>query len=416
MSAFVRLSSVHRSASLRVEPNSRSLSAAPVERATTIELVGTTDAAATQAWLAIADRSPAIGAYDRLDFIAAGAEACSAVDSVRLAALVRHGDGLVRSILPLRVTRKLGAVIAQGVAAPMAQYTDCLGSPLSVEDLESIGARLREAYAVDLVLLRKVRRDGGLWPALSALGLSQNALTTAPYIDLSAFRNFAAYDASFSRTTRRSRKQRARKLEERVGQVRFQVQPGAAAAAETALAIRWKRAWLTAQGLKSPVLDDDNWGRALQRAAALPHAVVSVLYGADRPLAIELGFMAGADYSSYLGAYDPAFATYGVGQLQLYKTIEWAFAQNVARFDLLAPDSEYKQHWSRSGTCVDVDDFALPLSQLGRAMADLRRHLRPLARSVILGLTPEVRLAGQRYGVPAGIATAMGLAIAATLE
>lgn len=408
---------MYRSAvSLSVDETVRFVPAAPISRASTIEIISATGAEAAQAWSAIAGQSPRIGVYDRFDFVTAAAVACVAMASEPLIAVVRDSDRSIRSILPLRVSRKFGAVIAQGTATPLAQYCDCLGAPMSVEDLERIGARLREDYGVDLILLRKVRRDGGLWSALSEVGVAQNARARAPYIDLSVFPSFNAYDASFSRTTRRSRKQRLRKLEERVGPVRFQVHAGADAAAETDLAIGWKRAWLAGQGLTSPVLDDDTWCSALRRAARLPHAFVSVLYGAEQPLAIELGFIGDGDYASYLGAYDPAFAAHGVGQLQLYKTIEWAFSQHVACFDLLSPDSEFKQHWTRGRTAVDVDDFALPLSQLGRAMADLRRRLRPLARSVILGLKPEVRLAGQRLGVPAGIATAMGLAIAASLE
>jgi CelD/BcsL family acetyltransferase involved in cellulose biosynthesis len=102
----------------------------------------------------------------------------------------------------------------------------------------------------------------------------------------------------------------------------------------------------------------------------------------------------------------------------MLRTIAWCFAQGFTRYDLLAPADDYKRQWARTDTGVALDDYAIALTSVGRGIAGVRRHVRPLARDLYLRLRPEIRVAGGRYGVPAAAAAAAVCAsmVIATLE
>jgi CelD/BcsL family acetyltransferase involved in cellulose biosynthesis len=131
-----------------------------------------------------------------------------------------------------------------------------------------------------------------------------------------------------------------------------------------------------------------------------------VLRAGERLAAVEIGFADKTSYVSYLGTFDPEFGSFSPGQLQMIGTIEWCFEQGFARYDLLAPSDDYKRMWTRVETGVAIDDYAIALTHVGRGVAEVRRHVRPLARDLYRRLSPELRVAGGRYGVPAAAAAA----------
>ncbi len=243
--------------------------------------------------------------------------------------------------------------------------------------------------------------------------MSLCARETACYIDLASFGSFAAYDASFSARTRRNRRQRQQRLEAYAGTLTFVASRGNDASAALEAAVAWKRQWLAERGMSSPVFDDGDWEHLLGEAVRSGGAIVTALKAGRRLAAVEIGFIDRAAYAAYLGAYDPEFSAFSAGQLQMMRTIAWCFEQGFTRYDLLAPSDDYKRHWARTDTGVSVDDYALPITHLGRGIAEVRRHVRPLARNFYLRLSPQMRVAGGRYGVPAAaVATAAAAASA----
>ena len=102
----------------------------------------------------------------------------------------------------------------------------------------------------------------------------------------------------------------------------------------------------------------------------------------------------------------------------MLRTIAWCFEQGFSRYDLLAPADDYKRQWTRTGTSVAVDDYAIALTHVGRGVAELRRHVRPFARDFYHRLSPEMRVAGGRYGMPAAAlaAAAAAGAVIAVIE
>lgn len=349
-------------------------------------------------WAEAAARSGGVGAFERFELVSAAAELAARRGTEPLVAVFRR-DGRVRSLFPLRRERLVGVRACVPLVYPLAQYTDVVGAALEPNDLVRLSERLREK--ADVLLLRKVREDSGLHAALSQVAQSQYSRETAHYIDLAAFGMFAAYDASYSNRTRRGRRQRQQRLEAEVGSVTFEVLRGAEAATAFETAIDWKRRWLAERGLWSPVFDAAHWEGVLRDTVLAGTAIVTALKAGGTLAAVEIGFADRGAYVSYLGAFDAKLRAFSPGQLQMQRTIAWCFEQGFSRYDLLAPADDYKHQWSRTGTGVAIDDYAVALTHVGRGVAELRRRVRPLARDLYRRLSPEMRAAGGRYAMPA---------------
>jgi CelD/BcsL family acetyltransferase involved in cellulose biosynthesis len=356
------------------------------------------------------------GAFERFELVAAAARLASRRGAEPMVAVVRR-DGQAQTLLPLRRERMLGTRAAVPLIHPLAQYTDVAGQALRPQDLARVCDRLNQK-GIDVLLLRKVRQDSGLHDALSAHGQSQRAREVSYYIDLAAHGTFAQYEASFSSRTRRNRRQREQRLCSEAGPLTFEVLRGAEAAKAFETAVAWKRRWLAERGVSSPVFDSGDWEHLLRGTVLSGSAIVTALSARSALAAVEIGFADRTGYLSYLGAYDERYSAFSPGQLQMLRTIAWCFEQGFSRYDLLAPADDYKRQWTRTGTGVVVDDYAIALTHVGRGVAELRRHVRPIARDFYHRLSPEIRVAGGRYGMPAAAlaAAAAAGAVIAVIE
>lgn len=367
-------------------------------------------------WNEAGARSGGHGIFEQFELVSAAARLASKHGAEPMVAVVRR-EGQAQTLLPLRRERLLGTRAAVPLAHPLAQYTDVSGQALRPQDLARVCDRLNQR-GVDVLLLRKVRQDSGLHDALSAHGQSQRAREVSYYIDLAAYGTFTHYEASFSNRTRRNRRQREQRLCSQAGPLTFEVLRGAEAAKAFETALGWKRRWLAERGMSSPVFDSGGWEHLLRGTVLSGAAIVTALRGGAALAAVEIGFADRTSYLSYLGAYDEKYSAFSPGQLQMLRTIAWCFEQGFSRYDLLAPADDYKRQWTRTGTGVAVDDYAIALTHVGRGVAELRRHVRPLARDFYRRLSPEMRVAGGRYGMPAAAlaAAAAAGAVIAVIE
>ncbi|MGE0024004.1 MAG: GNAT family N-acetyltransferase [Hyphomicrobium sp.] len=375
-----------------------------------IEIASGADAIAAlrPLWHDVTVAARGAGAFERFELVAAAARLAERRGDEPFVAVIRD-KGRPVTLLALRRERLFGARVAVPIAYPLAQYTDVVGEALTAHGLDRLCRRLAR-NGTDIVLIRRVREDGGLHGALSQRARSQRAHDTACYIDLASFGTFADYEGSFSARTRRNRRQRQQRFEANAGPLEFEMLRGNDAVLALDAALTWKRKWLAERGVSSPVFDLGGWERLLREAVAASGAVVSALKAGDRLAAVEAGFIENTTYISYLGAFDPEFSSFSPGQLQMMGTIAWCFDHGFTRYDLLAPSDDYKRHWARKDTGVKVDDYALALTHVGRGIAEVRRHVRPLARDLYLKLSPEMRVAGGRYGVPAAAVAAAAAA------
>lgn len=316
----------------------------------------------------------------------------------------------VTSILPLQLARHLGVLVASDLLAPVSQYSDVIGQPLDADDLAVITTSLRSQFGADALLLRRMRDDGGLAGAFAEfMPASVTATSAAPFIDLVAYGNFAAYAARFGKKTNRMRKQRRQNLEAQHGPLTFAALRGRQGRDKLVLALQWKRDWLAERGLTSKVFDGGSNEAMLRRIGNDDAMCVTVLSAGDRPVAIEVGLANGGHYAAYLGAFDPAFTRFSPGQEQMLRTLEWCFAQGFKRYDLLPPDDDYKLIWTE--TKEPVRDHCVALSPLGAGYVLLRRLAHSRMQSLLRALPGQTR----RYGPAAlGIgATAAAIGIMA---
>lgn len=349
-----------------------------------------------------------IGPFERFDLVKSAAKVAADNGAEPLIVVFRR-KGKAAALLALRAERHIGTRMAISLVHPLAQYADTVGAALEPRELQRAGQMLARR-GINALLLRKVRADSGLHEALNEVGHSQLAKETALFINLAAYESFAAYDNSFSNTTRRNRRQRRQKLEALAGPLSFDVLRGADALPAFETALEWKRNWLAGRGISSPVFDGGAWEDLLRDLVRSGDAIVSVLRGGDKPVAVEVGIADDTSYIAYLGAFAPEHSSASPGQEQMLRTIEWCFANGFARYDLLAPADGYKRQWARDESGVEIDDYSVALTVIGRGVAEVRRRIRPIARDIYMRLSPDVRAAGGRYGKPAAT-----LAAAATL-
>jgi len=291
--------------------------------------------------------------------------------------------------LALRIERRGALVLAFPILDPLAQYTEMHGEGDSRAFIERVARQLRETTDAHALVLSRVPSGGALAEALRAAGAFTLRTGRAPFIDLTRFSSHGEWLESFSATTRKSRRQRRRKLEAS-GVVRFEVLAAGPEAAEVAARlVEMKRRWMHRCGLKSRVLDDPIWTSALLEVAASPDSggMVSRLTLDGVLVAGELGFVAGDTYLSYLGAYEPAQAHLGVGSQQIAETVGWCFENGIRTFDLLPPADDYKLRWTSPDCQREVADYVLPLHRLGTIGASFAARfiggsamLRTLAR------------------------------------
>lgn len=378
-----------------------------------VEIVSGLDAIARLApvW-AEADAHAGVGAFERFDLVVGAARLAERNGAAPLVAIVRNEAG--PSLLALRRERLFGARALVPLVYPLAQYTDAAGAALEPGGFNALCDALSREGA-DVILWRKVREDSRLHAALSQHARSQRARDSAPYIDLAAFGTLSAYEASFSSRTRRNRRQRMQRLAAQEGALSFEVLSGAEAAAAFDAAVAWKRAWLSERAVSSLVFNSPDWAALLRETVCSGSAIVTALKAGSSLVAVEIGFADGPNYIAYLGAFDERLAAFSPGQEQMLRTIGWCFEQGFARYDLLAPGDDYKRHWTRTDTSVAVDDHAIALTHVGRGVAGLRRRVRPLAREVYYRLSPEIRAAGGRYGMPAATMAAAAAAAGALI-
>jgi CelD/BcsL family acetyltransferase involved in cellulose biosynthesis len=318
-------------------------------------------------------------------------------------------DSQIISILPLRLARHFGILVASDLAAPVSQYADVIGQPLGADDLAAITAGLQTQFRADALLLRRMRDDSGLVGAFADMApASVTTTSAAPFINLAAYGRFAAYAARFGKKTNRMRKQRRQKLEELHGPLSFATFRGRQGRDKLVMALQWKRDWLVKRGLSSTVFDGGSNEAMLRRIGDSEAMCVSVLSAGGRPVAIELGLVHSTHYAAYLGAFDPALTRFSPGQEQMLRTLEWCFAQGFTRYDLLPPDDDYKLIWTE--TKEPVRDHCVALSPLGTGYVLLRRLAHSRMQSVLRTLPDKAR----RYG-PAAVGMGAAAAVVGIL-
>jgi CelD/BcsL family acetyltransferase involved in cellulose biosynthesis len=277
-----------------------------------------------------------------------------------------------------------------------------------MEDGLNAAELLREAWrfiktelAPDVARLRKVRDDAAVAPLFTELGALSTQRLEAPYLDLAAATDFAAYEQRYSPRSRRNRRRLARRFEERGPMAIERHQEGLRARDLAKLALTLKRDWLKDRGLVSPALSDprmDAFFADIAEGAMHPVGCqISALTSDGEAAAIEITVRCKDRTVMHVIVFNLKYEKAGAGVLLLEESIAKSFDGVCRVFDLLAPADGYKLDWADATT--GVTDWALPVSRkgwlyarlyLGLARPSIKRALEALPMSLRRALSQRV--------------------------
>jgi CelD/BcsL family acetyltransferase involved in cellulose biosynthesis len=310
------------------------------------------------------------------------------------AVIAGHGAGEVRVLLGFEGTQPVAALplsisgpalcrIAKSLGDPLAQYSDVLLREHS-RGLKALAAAIRAVADVHAFLFRRVRDDSHFLPLLVNLSAQRISRSKAPFADLRRYADFQQFLSSQSKKSRE--RARLRRRAERQGTLTFEIAETPTRALQlTKRAIDLKRRWLRAQSIPSVTLTDDRWCNALLQVVSsfstTSKPVISAIHLDGQPAAIEIGFVKGATYYAFLGAFDPRFKSWSPTKLAMEETIRWCFAAAIAIYDLLPPDDAYKAEWTNDA--VGVADWLMAPTMRGEVAVKLvERCLRPAVKRI----------------------------------
>lgn len=83
-----------------------------------------------------------------------------------------------------------------------------------------------------------------------------------------------------------------------------------------------------------------------ERAAMRGQVALTMLHSHGRPAAFVLGFVRGDTYYYFKTSYDPALTEFRPGRIVTNHALEYAFQQNLHRFEFLGASDEYKLRYT----------------------------------------------------------------------
>ncbi len=276
------------------------------------------------------------------------------------------GDEML-ALLPLELQTQLGTGTVQWIGGASAVYGDalCRADIDMTAWFREVIVKLAQHASVDLLALKNVPDDAYIAAALGQVATRVGG-NIGPYLDLSQYDNYQAWRHSLSRNLRKNNDRRRRNLA-KLGDVSFEMAP-AGPNNSTLLdeLFSMKRDWASERAIVSRTIGDTVFEDRLREAIASLSAVqacFSVLRLERRPIAIELGYLKGDRYCSYMCGYDLEFHAYSPGALQFESTVQACFNAGLQTVDLMPPFDNYKRAWTSNS--VGVGDYVRELSIIG---------------------------------------------------
>jgi CelD/BcsL family acetyltransferase involved in cellulose biosynthesis len=286
----------------------------------------------------------------------------------RLCIVTGRVRGRLMLVWPLVIVRRAGLKQVTWMGEPVSQYGDVLVDRGHAELLAQSWSYVK-ALGVNIVHLRKVRRDSVAYPLLTEPAVVVTNSTLAPYVNLASGRDLQTFEGRCSGKTRSNLRRHLRRLNEQ-GLVTFeQYGCGSATLDLVAHALALKGVWLDRRGVISPSLQDGRLQQFLFAVATgcegSPGMRVSAVRCHGRPIGIEISLECKNEVFGYILSHDFEFRKCGVGTLLAEYSIPTAHEHGYGKFDLLGPAESYKLELADA--TVEIADVAVPLT-CGRAL------------------------------------------------
>jgi CelD/BcsL family acetyltransferase involved in cellulose biosynthesis len=263
----------------------------------------------------------------------------------------RRDDTLVM-LIPLMVERKAGGLCKTlFIGQPLTQYGGALIDKdcVSTDDILAFWSWIKDRDESDVIILESMPATTQLATSLEEAGAATVTGQTS-MMDVSGFNSASQLQQDLKPSTRRSRKRRRKKLASGA-ELELNVVEGGTQQYRKIVerGFIWKRRWLGETGRRSEPLSDPRTERFLSNLE--DGALALVLERDGAPVAMEVGFLRGGHFYSYLGAFDYDLYDLSPGKVELEEALNWMVENNHSIYDLLGNPSTYKQHW----TNIDID-------------------------------------------------------------
>nr|MCH9764853.1 GNAT family N-acetyltransferase [Alphaproteobacteria bacterium] len=267
----------------------------------------------------------------------------------RLCVVVGRHNGQVVVIWPLVWARKFGASMLEWMGDPVSQYSDVVveGGPRSREYLQQSIQFIRRSLGADFLLASKVREDSNVAGILCEAGGRVLETEKSATMYLETIQTLKDLDSRLGRTTAKSRRRRRKQLLEAGAQSYVVYSEGEKALEVVDLALRFKEDWFRKHGIISRAYSDPRFGAFWKRVALGTDRPVGLRAGVleldGRPVAVELGLVYKERHHAHVGAFDIEFEATSPGLAQLEAQVLECAREGIAKYDLLAPLSAYKE-------------------------------------------------------------------------
>ncbi|MEM1318092.1 MAG: GNAT family N-acetyltransferase [Pseudomonadota bacterium] len=276
--------------------------------------------------------------------------------------------GLV-ALLPMRLQRKRGRVVLTGLAEPFQEFTDMLLDPQVNAELAYgfIHAEILKQKA-DYLHLGQVRLDSNLARGIAGRVPTGGEQESAPYVQLSAFSNFAEYLPTVRSKTRKNMRNMKNVLQ-RTAPLTHAVTRTAQETAPLVDRIYENRSrWLQERGLNSSSFDDEAFRTMVRALAQIEGEAVrpvgmSLRHG-DTIIAEMWGFIHNTRYYAYMSSWNKEYSNKGPGRMHLGFLLEVAFDMDVDSAEFMIPAVPYKMTWATHE--MVANDHLLPMTLIGQ--------------------------------------------------
>ena len=286
--------------------------------------------------------------------------------------------------------------VLRWAAEPLAQYGDILIAPTEfpMEWLQAATELIRRLRDIDSIRLRHVRNDAIATPFLRTAFRDARLIEHAPWLDLTAFANDAAYEARYNSSQRKRRKKLRKGLEDKFGPLKFEmVKAGACNDAAMGQAIAEKCKWLDERGRQNRILGSNrlmDFLKGLSRAKGPPFELVtSRMTAGSTDLSWEIGLRFGTSHFGFITSHVNALTDYSPARLHMDYSQRRALADGMTVFDLMVPHDAHKESWSSAA--METRDYHLALSPMGWAYGLIYLEtLRPRLRAAYYRLPAKI--------------------------
>ncbi|MEO0329952.1 MAG: GNAT family N-acetyltransferase [Pseudomonadota bacterium] len=301
-------------------------------------------------------------------------------------------NGQTALIWPMMQEKTSGDILVlRSLTESLGQYCNWLyDCDVVTSDLAwQVWQNIHALCDADAITLTNVAETSLLATTVDGLGFKERIPQVSSILEYDGIDTWDSYYKSLSRSQRKERLRRARKLEEQ-GDVSYEVYEAGSSEFKQYVeaAIVMKQQWLQETERQSLALFDSRTidflkSLSVENCSKDGKAFVHVLSLDNQPIALEIGMVLNRHYYSYLGSIDLEWKSFSPGKIQIDRAQKWAFDQGVQCFDFLSDPSDYKKSWSnKQFAMVSV---SIPVTFRGRLYCSLWKSLlRPTLKDIYL--------------------------------